>query len=226
MEGTWVRVQRGLGKKHQDSLGFRHCLQSASVTFRGNLGLYKSLLSISKLSAHWVCKSLSQGALEWDKKCWSMTPSRRDKPWWVLVWWGQHQLRPFIHCTALPGPQPGPSGDALCSRAGGKWTCSSQAGTGQSFIWVLRAPKPSEVQGLTRAQCCLTKRRSQPGLIGPTGSIMLSLEPGLRGTGVSPGGLGVRKGVISAPILLLNNKWLGHSILELRTDLTFSLYYI
>lgn len=70
----------------------------------------------------------------------------------------------------------------------------------------LRAPKPSEVQGLTSAQCCLTKRRSQPGLIGPKGSIMLSPEPGLRGTGVSPGGPGVGKGVISASILLLNNK--------------------
>lgn len=144
----------------------------------------------------------------------------------VLVWWGQHCLSPFFHCTALSGPQPGPSGDAPCSRAGGKRTCSSKAGTGQSFIWVLRAPKPSEVQGLTSAQCCLTKRRSQPGLIGPKGSIMLSPEPGLRGTGVSPRGPGVRKGVISAPILLLNNKWLSPSILELRTDLTFTVCFI
>lgn len=38
VEGTWVRVQRGLGKKHQDSLGFRHCLQSASVTSEATSG--------------------------------------------------------------------------------------------------------------------------------------------------------------------------------------------
>ena len=61
----------GVEKKHQDSLGFRRCLQNASVTFRGNPGSYKPLPSTSTLSEHWVCRSWDREHVSWGGPEWA-----------------------------------------------------------------------------------------------------------------------------------------------------------